>query len=145
MDYEVGSEFERWAYEEIKRVGLFDEDSDYGGDLGQELMKLVKTFSESGHSGSSAFMAASIFHQLTQWKPLTPLTTDPLEWMKVEESIVGDDHTWQSRRSPSCFSRDGGRTYYDIDEPLSWWRKVVQKLLKRRMEKIHYPVAAVTS
>lgn len=32
---------------------------------------------------------------------------------------------------------DGGRTYYDIDEPLSWWRRLAWRVLGRRLNKMH--------
>lgn len=31
--------------------------------------------------------------------------------------------TWQNTRSSSCFSEDGGKTYYDINEDQPWWRR----------------------
>lgn len=124
--------FVTWAREEIRRAGLFDKESDYDGMLGDELMKMVRTFSEAGHSGFSASIAASAFQQLAAWKPLTPLTSDRDEWQEVTPGPPG---VWQSRRAPSCFSNDGGRSYYDIDEPVSRWRRWAQRLTRRRWER----------
>jgi hypothetical protein len=131
------SEFEQWAEAEVQRAGLFDYDSSYGGMLGESVMKLVRAFSNQGHSGYSAGMAASIFGRLAAWKPLTPITDDPGEWAPVDEALTGGPRTWQSRRAPSCFSRDGGKTYYDIDERPSLWRRVAQKCLRRYLPKMH--------
>ena len=43
-----------YARDELQRAGLFDEDSDYGGMLGEGALELVKLFSTQGHSGMSA-------------------------------------------------------------------------------------------
>jgi len=123
-----------WAEAELRRAGLFDEDSDYGGMMGEEVLRLVKAFSEAGHSGFSAGMAAHIFGLLAAWKPLTPLTGDPSEWMHIEVDVAGNDITWQSRRNPACFSRDGGRTYYDVDAKKSWWRRRFRRPKMHRTE-----------
>jgi hypothetical protein len=127
------SNFVSWARDELRRAGLFDEDADYGGMLGEEVMRMVETFDEAGHSGFSAQMAASIFARLSAWKPLTPISDDPDEWMHIDEDMAGDATTWQSRRSPSLFSCDGGKRYYDIDERRSWWRRHI--IRRPRMHK----------
>jgi len=104
------------AETELRRAGLFDKDSDYGGMLGEGVMKVVKVFAEEGHSGMSAAMTVSILEKLLRFKPLTPITSDPAEWVDVADMTPkGDPPVWQNRRSSSCFSNDGGKTYYDID------------------------------
>jgi len=136
------SNFVTWAHDELERAGLFDEDSDYGGMLGTEVLALCERFAEAGHSGFSAALAASIFARLSAWKPLTPITDAPTEWMHIEEDMAGNATTWQSRRQPSLFSRDGGKTYYDLDERLPRWRRFAERTLKRRLPKYHRAVAA---
>jgi hypothetical protein len=44
------------------------------------------------------------------------------------------DGMWQCKRSPSCFSSDGGRTYYDNDDqPPRWWiRRLFGRYKKMR-------------
>ena len=125
----------RWAYDEIQRAGLFDEDSDYGGMIGTELMAMVRTFSGAGHSGVSAAYVTHIFGLLVARKALTPITTDPDEWMDVSE--MSGREMWQSRRQSSLFSQDGGRTYYDIDEQPSRARRFASWLLRHRFLKYH--------
>lgn len=128
------SEFVTWARSELQRAGLFDSDSDYEGMLGESIMEMVLTFDAAGHSGFSAAWAASIFQRLSERKPLSPLTDDRDEWMHIaEERWVGGQDTWQSRREPSCFSHDGGATYYDLDEPLKGWRAAWQRLNGSRL------------
>lgn len=103
------------ALREVTKAGLLDADSDYGGMLGKAVVELVEVFSKQGHSGFSAGLALSIFEKLVRYKPLTPLTSDPEEWMDVGE--MSGRPIWQSMRCPSVFSRDGGATWHDIDAP----------------------------
>jgi hypothetical protein len=51
-------------YEWLKNQGLFDEDSDYGGMLGEAVLELVKVFSKQGHSGFSAMLTKEMFYRL---------------------------------------------------------------------------------
>jgi hypothetical protein len=98
------------AKDELKRAGLFDKDSDYSGMMGDAVLELITVFSKQGHSGMSASMTRYIFNKLSGFEPITPLTNDPKEWMEVGEKM------WQSKRNPSCFSTDEGKTYYDIND-----------------------------
>lgn len=105
-----------FARGELEKAGLFDKDSDYAGMLGEAVLELIETFSTQGHSGFSAAMAVDLFSRLANYKPLTPLTSDPDEWMCVTEHTIDGKPLYQSTRCPSAFSCDGGKTYYDIDE-----------------------------
>jgi hypothetical protein len=102
---------------ELRRAGLFDKDSDYEGMLGEATMRLVKVFAEEGHSGFSAHLAIQLFSKLASFKTLTPLTDNPEEWNDVS-GYGSIDHApmWQNKRQSSCFSNDGGKTYYDVDD-----------------------------
>lgn len=101
---------EKHARYELERAGLFDKDSDYGGMLGESTLKLIKVFAEEGHSGMSAAMQVEIFRRLASFKPLSPLTNSPDEWVEVSDKV------WQNKRSSDCFSNDGGKTYYSVDD-----------------------------
>ncbi len=100
-----------FAKNELTRAGLFDKDSDYGGMLGDAVMKMVEVFAEEGHSGFSANMAISIFSKVARFKPLTPLTGEDGEWVcgHAEEGLC------QNIRLSSVFKRDG--KVWDIDNP----------------------------
>lgn len=104
------------AKEELKRAGLMDKGSVYDGMLGKEALRLIKTFSGQGHSGMSAYFTVQIFDKLAAYKPLTPITNDPTEWMQVSEP--GTDHPayWQCRRQYDLFSDDGLKTCYSVDD-----------------------------
>lgn len=103
---------------ELEKAGLFDKDSDYGGMIGESIMELMECFSKQGHSGYSAMMVSYLFHQLVSGKTLSPLTSDPDEWMDVSE--MSQEPMWQNTRKYSCFSRDGGKTWYDLDDPATY-------------------------
>jgi hypothetical protein len=99
------------AENEMRKAGLYDADSDYGGMIPEAVMALVEAHSKQGHSGGSHHVTLSIFNQVINYKTLTPLTSDPSEWTDH------GNNTWQSNRQSSVFSRDGGKTWYDIDDP----------------------------
>jgi len=104
------------AQYELEKAGLFGSDSDYDGMLGDAVMDLIQLFADQGHSGHSAYLTRELFNKLANWDVLSPLTDDPSEWNLVAEdqSPLGET-VWQSRRKPSVFSKDGGKTWYDID------------------------------
>lgn len=107
------SNLEKYADAELRRAGLFDKDSDYEGAIGEQVMKLIRAIDE-GHSGGSMEITLAAFDRVVRRKALTPLTSDSAEWTDVT-GANGGEPLWQSRRSSSCFSTDGGATYYDID------------------------------
>lgn len=100
-----------YARAELQREGLFDDDADYGGMLGQAVMDLIDLFAMQGHSGYSAHLTVELFTRLARYQPLSALTDDPAEWGEVMDDL------WQSRRDPAAFSKDGGKTYTRTDEP----------------------------
>lgn len=100
---------------ELRRAGMFDKDSDYEGMIGEAVMKMVRLFAEEGHSGFSARRTLDIFARVARFKTLTPITSSPDEWMVVGDATENGPPVWQSVRQASCFSNDGGETYYDID------------------------------
>lgn len=99
-----------YAEDELRRAGLFDEDSDYGGMLGTAVLELIDAFAAQGHSGFSAGMTIQIFSTLAGYKPITPLTYAEDEWNEVGTDV------WQNRRKSTVFSNDLGATWYDLDE-----------------------------
>ncbi len=108
------SNLTEFAKDELRRAGLYDQDSDYNGMLGDAVEKLVEVFAAQDHSGMSASITLAAFDRVARWKPLSPITSDPSEWHDVSEYSGGP--MWQSRRSPSTFSKDGGQTWYDLDD-----------------------------
>lgn len=103
------------AESEMRRAGLYDAGADYGGMIPEAVLALVKAHAEQGHSGGSHEMVMAIFDRVVRFKPLSPLSSDPAEWMDVSE--MSGRPMWQSRRCPSAFSEDGGKTWSDLDNP----------------------------
>lgn len=101
------SNLELHAKKEMEIAGLFDKDSDYGGMLGDAVMKMIKVFADEGHSGFSAGMAINIFEKVARFEPLTPLTGADDEWMEVGTG------TFQNVRCSHVFKENGQA--YDID------------------------------
>ena len=91
-----------FAKEELTRAGLFDKDSDYGGMMGDAVMKMIDAFAKEGHSGFSAGMAISLFSRLARYEPLSPLTGDDDEWNEVDSGV------YQNRRCPTVFKDADG-------------------------------------
>ena len=104
----------RHAEVELRRAGLFDKDSDYDGELAKSVMELIKVFSAQGHSGYSSAAAINLFGILGSFKALTPITSDPAEWLDRKEYC--GYNMWQNSRDGRCFSDDGGKTHYNVDE-----------------------------
>jgi len=59
------------AKRNLELAGLFDKDSDYGGMIGDAVMKLVNTHLSEGHSGFSHEMALHLFNKVVTGKALT--------------------------------------------------------------------------
>lgn len=77
--------------------------------------RVIAEFASFGHSGGTAMATIPVLHRLLLFQPLTPLTSDPAEWMDVAE-VSGVTNMWQSRRNYEAFSEDGGATYYLLSE-----------------------------
>lgn len=107
---------EKHAEYEMRLAGLYDANADYGGMIPDAVMALVKAHAEQCHSGFSHGMVIDVFNRVINFKTLTPLTSNPDEWVQLDEN-VGGPNMWQNRRQCSCFSTDGGKTWYDIDKP----------------------------
>jgi hypothetical protein len=94
-----------FARTELERAGLFKKGSDYGGMMGDAVLKMIETFAEEGHSGYSARMAVDLFEKLARFQPITPLTGADDEWTEVAEGL------WQNKRSPRVFKEADGVAY----------------------------------
>jgi hypothetical protein len=119
------------AKRELELAGFNGKDSAYGGALAPAVMRLIEVHAKEGHSGGSHHAVLSLFAALSNFKVLSPLTNDPAEWMDVSDHYDRGGPKWQSRRQPSCFSDDGGKTYYDVDEKKVQDKRPIHKSIKR--------------
>lgn len=55
----------------LEMAGLFDKDSDYGGMLGEAVMKLVDTHFDEGHSGASHEITLQLFNKVVRGHALS--------------------------------------------------------------------------
>lgn len=120
------------ARRELKRSGWFDDDSDYGGMIGDAVEELIELFAKQGHSGMSASIVRLLFWDLSNFKALSPLTDDSAEWVDVAELSPGRG-LWQNRRNSEAFSHDGGKTYYLLSEKRRWTRHLIPWKLARKL------------
>ena len=79
-------------------------------------LDVIQAFSDMGHSGGSSDVAIPVIERLLKYKPLSPLTDDPQEWMEVQTGTGQMSGLWQSTRDPESFSTDAGKTYYSLSE-----------------------------
>jgi hypothetical protein len=98
------------ARRELELCGQYAEDPAYS----ESIIAAVEAFASYGHSGGSAAVAREQLHALLGFKPLSPLTSDPAEW--IDRSEMSSTPLWQNRRDPAVFSTDGGKTWYSLDE-----------------------------
>jgi len=108
------------AKEELKLAGMIsngtETDDKYNNLVANSVIELMKTFASQGHSGFSAGMVRELFNKLSQFQTLTPITSNPEEWMDTSEYCGEPNTLWQNKRNPATFSKDGGKTWYNLDE-----------------------------
>ena len=120
------------AQKELELTGMFDKDSNYQGETGKAVMELIKLFSKQNHSGMSASICLEIFNVVARFKNLAPITSDPDDWNDVSSLTVRKEKTWQCKRDSALFSKDGGKTYYSIDDPGRMIKKSKNHKIKQK-------------
>ena len=88
---------------ELQMAGLFDDDSDYNGAIGEAVMELIEVFDKQGHSGMSAPYVVSIFEKLANFKPLLPITGKDEEWGDIS---ISDGQPWYQNKRCSAIFKD---------------------------------------
>ncbi len=99
-----------YAKRELELAGMYEDNHEYNKMVADAVLDLVKLFSKQGHSGFSAGMTRSMFNIVVDYKPLSPITDNPEDWMEV------GDKSWQCLRQPNLFSTDDGKTHYSVDD-----------------------------
>jgi len=105
----------KFAEDELSRIGMGADAEDVNKWMHDNVIQVVKAFSDGGHSGASASYAIGIIEKLLQYKPLSPLTYEPDEWTDVSE--MSGSPMWQNKRDGEVFSTDGGKTHYSLSDP----------------------------
>lgn len=92
-----------WAKKELELLG--GQDDEMQQMINKNILQMVETFCEQGHTGFSASYALGIITRLLDWKPITPLTGEDDEWNDVGRG------TQQNKRCSAVF-RENGEAYY---------------------------------
>ncbi|WP_432845959.1 hypothetical protein ACQPXB_35800 [Amycolatopsis sp. CA-161197] len=71
---------------------------------------IVGTFADYTDPDERAQILVKV-QTLLQFKPLSPLTSEPAQWIDRSD-LSGERELWQSKRDPDAWSHDGGVTYY---------------------------------
>jgi hypothetical protein len=114
---------------ELREAGWFKKDEEggvYDGMIGTAVLELVQKFAEQGHSGNSAGIVVALFRRVATYQLLNPLR-NPMETGEyMEVGHLSNDHkpVYQSTRKSSLFSDDDGKTWYDIDQRVPWWKRI---------------------
>jgi hypothetical protein len=100
------------AEHELKAIGMLGSGDEMNEAMSADILELLRTFSEQGHSGFSASYAINLFEKLARFEPLGPLTGEDAEWHDVSEA--SGEPMWQNKRCSHVFKAGDGRAY-DID------------------------------
>ncbi len=131
IEPEEESNLVRHARRELELIGEEPEVIDW-------YVRVINSYSSFGHSGGSAWATTSVLEELLRFKPLTPLTNDPREWMHHGADVWGEaGGVWQSKRDGRMFSKDGGLTYTSNEDPKS--PEGFKKLYTSEDARVHVP------
>lgn len=106
--------------EEAKKDGD-EEDIHMQRVFNEGILKVVKAFSDCGHSGFSASLAIRYLDKLLKFRPLVPLTLEDEEWSEVGINHIDDRQikVYQNNRASNVFKSEDkfdGKPYC-IDGP----------------------------
>jgi hypothetical protein len=110
------------AERELDFIGMTkDSPDEMNRMMRKHILHMMQEFANEGHSGFSASYAIGILTKLLDFKPLTPLTGDDVEWS--ERLDYGVEPSYQNKRRSSVF-KDANGECYDIDGKVfwEWWR-----------------------
>lgn len=78
------SNLENHAQMEFRAAGWVNDQGKFNDEMQEAIcehvMKLLKVFTDEGHSGSSAPYAIDLFKKLAMFEPIVPLTGEDWEW-----------------------------------------------------------------
>lgn len=107
---DIGRPLVDHARTELELLGEYREEPAFAA----AITAAVAAFASYGHSGFSADHGRRLLCGLLARDNLTPLTSDPAEW--VDRTAVSDlppGHTlWQNVRNPKAFTSDRAATYW---------------------------------
>lgn len=109
---ETKSSLEIHCLRELKASGYtpLDQPQEDGPDkwIQEDVLELIRVFSEQGHSGFSAPLCIRMFSRLANFEPLSPLTGEDDEWQEIGDGV------FQNKRCSHVFKdkdRFNGQAY----------------------------------
>lgn len=98
-----------FAEQELAQIGMGpDCEDELNVMMRDNILRMVKEFSDGGHSGASAAYALSVLTKLLDFKPLTPLTGEDWEWVELD---YDPEMKAQNSRCSHVFKRADGTAY----------------------------------
>lgn len=88
-----------------------EESKEMQKEMNKDILQVVEVFSKQGHSGFSASYAINLIKKLLNYEPITPLTGEDDEWIKLD---YDSDTCYQNKRCSRVFKDKDGRAY-DIE------------------------------
>ena len=80
--------------------------------------RTAAAFMSYGHSGGSFMATLPVLTTLLKRENLSALSDDPDEWYHHEaEMWDGKTGIWQNKRNSRMFSKDEGKTFFDVEHP----------------------------
>lgn len=98
-----------FAKQELELAGYTDDQEDGPNKwMKDNVLQLIETFSEQGHSGSSAPFCIGLFKQLANYEPINPVKGTQDEWLEIGDGV------FQNKREGALFheNKTGNRPYY---------------------------------
>lgn len=91
------------AQNEFRAAGWTDDSGNFKDEMQQAIcehvLKLLKVFSDEGHSGSTAPYTVGLFKKLAMFEPIVPLTGEDWEWTEVSLGV------FQNKRCSHVFKQ----------------------------------------
>jgi hypothetical protein len=95
-----------YAKHELDLIGLKEDSGDeMNVAMRHDILQIVETFSDQGHSGFSASYALAILKKVLNFQPLTDLTGEDDEWIEVADDL------YQNKRAFDVF-KDANGAYW---------------------------------
>ena len=95
-------EFAKWQLNKLTEKCKDEDSKTMQKMMNNDVLELLKVFSEQGHSGFSAPIAIRLFSKLANYRIITEVEDNPDDW----------DEDGQHKYIPSIFKRDDGTCYY---------------------------------
>ena len=95
-------DFAKWQLDKLLEKCTEPGEKEMQNKMNNDVLELLKVFSEQGHSGFSAPIASKLFYKLANHKLITEIEDNPDDW----------DDNGQHKYISSIFKRDDGTCYY---------------------------------